>query len=92
VLRTILRPVPGVHPSTTGLAEEETQAGRRRLRRSHPYSLTESPLPLTKPARVSLLRYTQAQRVVILVPCSGNRCTLEGNVEALGARKRGRGS
>ena len=34
--------------------------------------------------RVSLRRYTRAQRVVILVPCAGVRRTLEG------ARKRGR--
>ena len=36
------------------------------------------------PAGVSILRYTRAQWVVILVPCSGMRCSLEAQERGAG--------
>ena len=63
--------------------EEETPAGRsrvRRLRRPHPYAVTQPPR-LPEPAGVSLRHYTLAPYVESLVSWAGVRCSLEGNVE-----------
>ena len=67
----------------SGQPEEETPAGKsrvRRLRRPHLYAVTE-PSPLPEPAGVSVRPYTVAQYVEILVSWAGVRCSLEGNVE-----------
>jgi len=63
--------------------EEETPAGRsrvRRLRRPHPYAVTQPPR-LPEPAGGSLRHYTLAPYVESLVSWAGVRCSLEGNVE-----------